>query len=209
MMRMVTARTVEDWLKDGKVLERDARGPKVIALEDGPENGLFLKIFHIRRHPLLARLQPAARRFAKNAQCLKELGIPAPEVVDSFWFDASIISGEGYLSACLYRPLPGISLEALFRQDPERLESLLFGLARFIRRIHQKRIYFRSLHIGNILLLHDGRFGLIDVLDLKHCRLPLGRWRIRRNFQHLIRHLDRHGMGAFPIDRLCRLYWGK
>jgi hypothetical protein len=203
MMRIVTAQALEDWLKNGEILEKDARGPKVIALKSGPESGLFLKIFHTRRHPLLARLQPAATRFEKNTQCLKKLGIPAPEVVDRFWLDAL---SEKRLSACLYRPLPGISLERLFRQDPEDIKTLLPGLAHFIRQLHQKRVYFRSLHVGNILFLPEGGFGLIDVLDLKHCVLPLGRWRIERNFQHLLRHLERSGLKDFPIEELCRLY---
>ncbi|MDR3158973.1 MAG: hypothetical protein LBU11_08200 [Zoogloeaceae bacterium] len=205
-MRMVTAQTLEDWLKNGKALERDARGPKVVALERGQESGLFLKIFHTRRHPLLARLRPAAARFAKNARCLKKLDIPVPEVVDSFWLHANPLTGGRRLSACLYRPLPGITLESLFRRDPEAINALLPDLASFIRQIHQKRIYFRSLHIGNILLLPKGGFGLIDILDLKRCLLPLGRWRIQRNFQHLIRHLARRGLENFPASELCRLY---
>ncbi|MDR0736651.1 MAG: phosphotransferase [Zoogloeaceae bacterium] len=205
-MRTVTARALEDWLENGRILERDARGPKVVALESGPENGLFLKIFHTRRHPLLARLQPAAKRFARNAECLEKLGIPAPEVVDSLWIGADATGEEEYVSACLYRPLPGITLENLFRQDPGKLEALLPDLARFIRQVHQKRIYFRSLHVGNILSLPGGGFGLIDVLDLKHCLLPLGRWRIRRNFQHLSRHLARRGLEDFPVSALYRLY---
>jgi hypothetical protein len=200
-MRIVTAQTLENWLEHGKTLEKDARGPKVVALESGPEKGLFLKIFHTRRLPLLARLQPAARRFAKNADILKKQDIPAPKVVDTFWLNAA--TG---LSACLYQPLPGISLETLFRENPEKLKRLLPELARFIRHIHQKRIYFRSLHLGNILFLPDGRFGLIDILDLKHCALPLGRWRVKRNLLHLTRHLVRSGLHDFPVDELLRLY---
>jgi hypothetical protein len=102
--------------------------------------------------------------------------------------------------------LPGVSLENLFRQDPGKLSTLLPDLACFIRQIHRKRIYFRSLHVGNILSLPDGGFGLIDILDLKRCLLPLGRWRIQRNFRHLIRHIERHGLDGFPVDEIYRLY---
>jgi hypothetical protein len=205
-MRIVTTREVENWLASGKVLEQDGRGPKVVALGNGPEKGLrkelILKIFHTRRLPLLARLQPAARRFAKNAEILKKLDIPAPEVREIFWLDPA--SG---LSACLYAPLPGLTLEALFRQTPEGISPLLPRLAHFIQRLHRQKIYFRSLHIGNILLLPDGNFGLIDILDLKRTTLPLGPLRIRRNLRHLTRHLERRHLTAFPADELCRLYW--
>ncbi|MEE4465231.1 toluene tolerance protein, partial [Azotobacter chroococcum] len=47
-MRIVSAQELEKWLESGRVLEKDARGPKVVALDDGR----FLKIFHTRRHPL-------------------------------------------------------------------------------------------------------------------------------------------------------------
>ena len=46
-MRIVTAQELENWLMEGKVLEKDARGPKVLALADGS----FLKIFYTRRRP--------------------------------------------------------------------------------------------------------------------------------------------------------------
>jgi len=61
-MRIVTAQQLESWLATGKVLEKDARGPKVVALQSGQ----FLKIFHTRRHPLLARLQPAAKAICRK-----------------------------------------------------------------------------------------------------------------------------------------------
>jgi hypothetical protein len=154
---------------------------------------------------LLTRLQPAALRFAENTRTLKKLDITTPEVIDCFWIDADAMPEGKRVSACLYRPLPGVPLENLFRQDPKSLRALLPDLAAFIRRLHQKRIYFRSLHIGNILFLPNGDFGLIDVLDLKHCLLPLGRWRIRRNFRHLSRHLERNGLDDSPLDELCRL----
>ncbi len=109
-MRIVTAQELGSWLAGGKVLEEDARGPKVVALK----NGLFLKIFHNRRHPLLARLFPFAERFTRNTERLRDLGIPSPEVVENFW-----ITKEKGLSGCIYRPLPGTSLEIIYRDSPE------------------------------------------------------------------------------------------
>lgn len=196
-MRIVTAQELESWLASGKVLERDARGPKVVALDDG----LFLKIFHTRRHPLLARLQPAALRFSKNALLLQHKGIAAPKIVDQFWLDPSI-----GLSGCLYEPLPGLSIEQIFSCDTQRGMQLLASLASFIRSLHQQGIYFRSLHLGNILQLPDGDYGLIDILDLQHKRRPLNAWQIKRNFQHLRHYLKRKRLPEFPIEKLIELY---
>lgn len=198
-MRIVAAQELENWLASGKVLEKDARGPKVVALADG----LFLKVFYTRRYPVLARLQPAARRFAQNAERLRQLGIQAPEVIELFWLDR-----RAGLSACLYRPLPGQSIEQLYCQAPQQAEDILPPLANFIRQLHLHGIYFRSLHLGNILLLPDNHYGLIDILDLQFKRGALNRWLIQRNFQHLSHYLQRRKLTNFPLDKLLEHYRG-
>jgi len=196
-MRIVSAQELESWLASGRILEKDARGPKVVALPGGQ----FLKIFHTRRHPILARLQPAARRFTRNIERLRQLDIPAPDVTELFWLDRA--SG---LSGCLYQPLPGESVEQLYRRQPQALVDLLPALADFIRRLHRQGVYFRSLHLGNIILLPDGSFGLIDTLDLQFKNHPLNAWQIKRNFQHLEHYLIRHRIADFPLPELRRLY---
>lgn len=196
-MEIVTAQQLERWIATGKVLESDARGPKVLALPDG----LFLKIFHTRRKPFLARMQPPAKTFARNAERLRQAGIPAPETQRLFWLDR-----QAGLSGCLYHPLPGQSIEQLLRQRPEQISPLLPSLALFIRRLHKGGIYFRSLHLGNILQLPDGQFGLIDILDLKFKWLPLNRWQVRRNFNHLRNYLARQKLPDFPLQQLLELY---
>lgn len=196
-MRIVSARELENWLASGKTLEKDARGPKVVALPDGR----FLKIFHSRRNRLQAWLRPAARRFRTNTQRLKGLGIAAPEVLEVFWLDRP----RG-LSACLYRPLPGKSLEDILHNDMATLESELPALANFIIELHHHGIYFRSLHLGNILRIAPEHFGLIDVLDLHFRQRPLGKWHISRNFQHLRNYLGRRRLDQFPLGKLIDLY---
>lgn len=196
-MQTLPAQQIEAWLTDGRILEQDGRGPKVVALADGR----FLKIFHTRRHPLLARLQPAACRFSRNAARLRALGIPAPVVRELFWLDPK----KG-LSGCLYDPLPGDSVERLFKADPQAAQQLIAPLAAFIRQLHERGVYFRSLHLGNILLLPEGGFGLIDILDLRFKRAPLGRWLVKRNLQHLENYLQRSGLEGFSMDALMQCY---
>ena len=200
-MQSIDGQTLAAWLETGQVLEKDGRGPKVVALEDGH----FLKIFHTRRAPWLARLQPPAQGFARNAADLKARCIAAPEIIECFWIDKA----QG-LSACRYCPVPGCSLETLMRTKPATLPALLPHLARFIRTLHRSGVYFRSLHLGNIMV-EEGKndapftFGLIDILDLKCTPRPLGAWKIRRNFKHLQHALERRKL-AFPLAELRRLY---
>jgi len=196
-MRIVTAQEWENGRTEGKVLEKDARGPKVLALADGS----FLKIFYTRRRPFLARLFPYAARFARNLAMLRDAGFNVPEIIETFWLDKS--TG---LSGCLYQPLPGVSMESVFRTDPYLIKKHLPELANFIKSLHKSGIYFRSLHIGNIILLPNGSFGLIDVLDLQNKRAPLGRSLVSRNFGHLRNHLKRKKLEEFPIEELIKLY---
>ena len=199
-MRIVTAQELESWLADGVVLESDGRGPKVAALS----NGLYLKIFHTRRAQWLARLRPAAIRFARNAQTLAFHHIATPEITETFWLEH-----DKGLTGCLYRPLPGQSLERLFHDSPEKLAAILPRLAGFIRELHANKIYFRSLHIGNILILPSGEFGLIDFLDLQKKTFPLNAWQIRRNLRHMKNHLKRKKLENFPFEMLQALYYNK
>ncbi len=196
-MRIVTAQEMKSWLETGKVLEKDSRGPKVIALADGT----FLKIFHTRRHFILARLFPAAKRFARNAETLKRVGVATPKIKDLLWIDK-----KNCVSACTYHPLPGESIEQIQKERAEQIYDLIKELASFIIFLHQSGIYFRSLHLGNILQIEKGKYGLIDFLDLSHKNRPLTAREIKRNFTHLRRYLNRRKLNEFPILELMTAY---
>ncbi len=195
-MRIVTANELQHWLNNGEVVEKDGRGPKVVQLNDGN----FLKIFRSKR-PLLARWRSEAQRFASNAQALQKLGIATPQIIECLWIEPN----KG-VSACLYRPLAGKSLESLAKQEREQLDALLPNFAAYIRHLHQSGIYFRSLHLGNVLSLPDGGFGLIDFLDLRLKRRPLGKSLTRRNFAHLQNYLLRRHIENFPLEKLLAYY---
>lgn len=196
-MRIVTAQELESWLASGTVLEKDSRGPKVLMLGGGQ----ILKIFHTRRHPMLSRLNPPAKKFAQNALILQQLGIPSPQIIESLWID--LTNG---ISASIYQPLPGRSVESILKETPEQVDALVPKLANFIKALHQQGVYFRSLHLGNILQLHDGQFGLIDFLDLSKKSRPLSDWEVSRNFKHLERYLERRKLTSFPSEKLTAAY---
>lgn len=196
-MRIVTANELQDWLSQGELLEKDSHGPKVVRLP----SGLLLKIFRSRRNPLIARLRPDARRFADRASRLQALDIRTPRIDECCW-----IERDKAISACLYQPLEGEALDRLFRDSRPRFDVLLPRLAAYIHRLHQRGIYFRSLHLGNILLTPDGDFGLIDFLDIRFKRGPLGKHLVQRNFAHLKGYLKRRKVQDFPWDELVEHY---
>ena len=192
-MRIVAANEIQHWLESGQILEKDPRGPKVVALK----NNSFLKIFYTRKHPFLARLQPANRKFAQNSISLRQLDFNAPKVTDLFWVDR-----DKGISGCLYDPLPGRSLEKILNEDGNAFHQILPNLAAFIFRLHKQGVYFRSLHLGNIIDLGNGSFGLIDILDLRFKRKALSRNLIKRNFLHLENYIKRSNNKNFQVSFL-------
>jgi len=159
-----------------QALERDRYGDKVLALADGS----YLKLFRRKRLISSAAWYPYAQRFADNALALAERGIPCPEVTGLYRIPSM------RRDAVRYRPLVGLTLRHLIREgtEPPRLRE---RLGEFVASLHAKGVYFRSLHLGNIVLTPVGALGLIDFADLRAGKRPLQAHRRRRNLQHLRR----------------------
>jgi len=69
-------------------------------------------------------------------------------------------------------------------QNQQFDDAILEKLGRVIATLHAKGVYFRSLHMGNIVLTPVAEFGLIDIADLHVERKSLSYYKILRNFQH-------------------------
>lgn len=160
-----------------KVLEKDSCGEKVLLLSDGT----ILKLFRLKHLFSSALLYPYARRFADNTFHLKTLGVDCPTLIGTYRIPSI------KRDAVHYHPLPGISLRQLRAQHSDCPNDLFDRLGRFLAKLHNKGIYFRSIHLGNIILTPEGRLGLIDIADLKLQRKPLSRSKAQRNFKHMQR----------------------
>jgi len=167
-------------LQGAQTIEADGGGLKVAQLSSGD----FLKLF--RRKPLLssALWAPPAARFAKNAQRLLTLGIAAPPI------EALLQLPRGQ-SAVRYQPLPGQTLRTRWAQlgAGERAEEI-YRFGAFLGALHEKGVYFRSLHLGNVLHLPDGSLGLIDLSDMSISRRALPACKRKRNLKHMLRYKE-------------------
>jgi len=180
-MKRIDAVQLDALLQGAKTIEEDGRGIRVARLGDGDSLNLY------RRKRLLSSdlWDLPAQRFADNAQGLLRLGITAPKVLDV------LMISERRLSAVRYQPLPGDTLRNSLRQlDAEPRTALVKQFGTFLGELHQLGVYFRSLHLGNVLLLPDGSFGLIDLSDMKLESRPLAPWKRRRNLQHILRYSE-------------------
>lgn len=167
---------------NAKVVEADARGPKVLLIPDGS----YLKVFRRKRLLSSALWHPYAERFANNAAKLAALGIPCPKVLRVYHF-ASI-----HTHVVHYLPLPGQTLRHAIHNtdDQQTLHVLRQQLGSFVAQLHNMGIYFRSIHLGNVILGHDGCLGLIDIADMKIYRRALPSRHRKRNFLHLLRYKE-------------------
>lgn len=165
-------------LREGaEVLEADGSGDKVLRLADGS----FLKLFRRKRLISSALWYPYAQRFADNCQALTERNILCPHVRDVFRI--SRIARD----AVHYDPLPGHTLRQLLG-EVEQADHLRAQFGQLLARLHEQGIYFRSAHLGNIVLTPEGELGLIDVADLRVRKTALPRSLRLRNFKHMLRY---------------------
>ena len=166
---------------DSDIVEQDGFGVKVLRCN----NGDYIKTFRVKHKISLARILNPAKRFCDNAEKLRLLGVDT--------FAPLELYGLAYLGrwAVRYKPLEGDTLRALIKKS-SLPENLVIELGVFIAQLHDKGIYFRSLHPGNVVLQPNGKLGLIDVLDcqFRWFGRPLNAWQRERNFQHFFRYDD-------------------
>ena len=195
--KALTPQSFEALCSGAEILEQDARGIKVIRLTDGD----ILKVFRVKHLVSSARVYSYARQFCRNVERLQVLGVPTVEIRELCHFTDSSNS------AVLYRPLPGRTVRQLAHAkqlDEARLEEL----GTFISSLHDKGIYFRSLHMGNVVLGDDGKYGLIDVADMSIFPWRLGCSRRLRNLYHVCRlHEDIRQLDARQWHALWQGYF--
>ena len=125
-----------------------------------------------------ARFFPYWRRFVRNAGRLTELGVPTLRVRDLYDIPHLV------RTAVHYDPLVGMTL----RELPELDADLVRKLGLFLTILHERGIYLRSLHFGNVVLTTEGELGLIDIADMRIRQGPLSRRLRVRNYHHLCRY---------------------
>ncbi|MHC8316516.1 BUD32 family EKC/KEOPS complex subunit [Pseudomonas sp. LB3P31] len=182
-------------IEGARVLEADSYGPKVYLLQDGN----ILKLFRRKRLFSSAMFRPYSKRFIDNALELQKLGVPTFKVLQFFRLQAP------GMTAVLYEPLPGETLRQIAAKEGFDWQRNLPALAELIRSLHKSGIYFRSLHLGNIVVTPDNRMGLIDVADMRFVRAPLPKHLVKRNLQHFARYIARENLNeSFPMQALER-----
>ena len=170
----ITTRELREYVASNETLIVDALDrPAMMASRQGE----MIKLFFPKRRFSSTLLFPKALRFAKNGLRLKPLGIAAP-------YPKRIIScPERKTHIVVYDRLPGEDLRQLvLAGNDEGLDKLPHYLAR----LHELGVYFRGIHLGNILWSSAGRFGLIDIAGMNFKSAALGFRHRVKNLAHLL-----------------------
>ncbi len=178
------------------VLSRDTHGDKVLETT----GGLIVKVFRIKRIFSSARLIPYARRFNRAARELKARGIPSVEMKDIFH-----IKGTNK-DAVVYKPLPGETLRDTLAASATP-DKIMNRFVSFFALLHTKGIYFRAIHLANVVVLPNGQMGLIDISEARFFSRALKIKMRARNFNPLLRYQeDQNSIERYGIKRFLTQY---
>jgi tRNA A-37 threonylcarbamoyl transferase component Bud32 len=197
-IKTAKASTLQQLTANAQIIEEDGLGPKVLRLTDGS----FLKLFRRRRWYTSGSFNPYSERFALNSEQLQTLGIPTPQTLDLYRF-------EDGSTAVHYSPLPGHTLRQVLQgiTAPAVRQALVERFGKFMAQLHEKGVYFRSLHLGNVLVLDDGEFGLIDLADMRIYPSSLSPSLRQRNLRHMQRYtVDRRWLFEDHFEALLNGY---
>ena len=166
-MKSLSLAEYHDLARDAKVLSRDEHGEKVLLTPDRR----VIKLFRRKRWLSSAWIVPYAARFARASHGLRACGIRSVAVESVYRIPAL---GR---HAVVYPMLPGTPLRTVLAESSHKREELLTKLAELLEAMHQRGVYFRAMHFGNVLICNDGgddggdnHLALIDISETRFRR---------------------------------------
>ena len=141
----------------------------------------IIKIFNVRGYISSGFFNTYASRIIKNSIRLKEHEIPSIEITNELAFQYN-----NRLSGVSYKYIPGKTYRDLGNKITK---EMITDLAKYISIIHKKGIYFRAMHLGNILL-HNKKLFLIDIAKIHFYPWPLFIFTRARAFRRMIKYQD-------------------
>ena len=182
-MNNLSIKEFEHLIDGAEILADGSRGPNVLLTEQNK----VIKLFRQKGLFTSNRLDPYALRFERNAAQLNQLGIPSVEVEGVARCSALDI----YL--VVYPRLPGSSIRELYNR-PWQQASAVERFAQFLSLLHEKGIFYKALHLGNVLVQADQSFALIDIQATKFYQKPLSVKKRLRNFTNILHYAEDYAL---------------
>lgn len=158
----ISQETYQGWLNSGESLEPKYGYPSVILLPDDTVVKIWAKKSGFFSS---GRWRPYSCRFVRHALALKSHKIPVPELLCHGQLEGTSVR------LVHYRALPGESVRSVLHREPSLID--VPALAEFYQTLHDLGIDFKGGHLGNLIQIEPGKFGLIDFTSLKLHNRPL------------------------------------
>lgn len=182
-MNNLSIKEFEQLIDGAEILADGSRGPNVLLIAQNK----VVKIFRQKGLFTSNRLDPYALRFERNAARLIQLGIPSVEVEGVARCRALDIH------LVVYPLLPGSSIRELYNR-PGQQASAVERLPEFLCSLHEKGIFYKALHLGNVLVQADQSFALIDIQATKFYDKPLSVKKRLRNFSNFLHYAEDYAL---------------
>jgi len=160
----------------------------------------IIKLFYPKKSRLSSdRIWPRALRFYRNVQALQHHGYNAPIITNvQFCPELKI-----YLLH--YPKIQGQDVRHLARNGKL---TIIHEVAHLLADLHRNGIFFRSIHLENLLYQPDGKFALLDVTDVRFKKRALSFYLRYRNIKHLFQEPnDKDIWQAFGIQHFMDEYF--
>lgn len=162
--------------------------------------GKMIKVFYAKHKRFSSNhRKPYALRFSENAVRLQNNGIRTPSVDPLQYckeYDAYILT---------YSKIPGENTRILANLNHQ---FIIPRIAEYIASIHHKGIFFRSLHLENLLYDDIHGFALLDIVDVKFMTRPLHNFLRYRNLKHMFRIADdREFWQKYGVHQFMNIYF--
>lgn len=171
--------------------------PKVFEKNDTT----IIKLFYWKKKLITSdKIRPRVTRFCRNLDALRKLGYAVPMV------DKLQTCPDLKFSLVQYEKVPGQDIRRLAQAGDV---EVIAKVADFLANLHENGVFFRSIHLENLLLQPDYKtFGVIDVTDIQFSGCSLSLYNRYRNLRHLLKEInDRKLWQAFGAERFLTLYF--
>ena len=191
-MKKLTVLDYNKLVANSSILSGDDYGPKVLKLS----TGYFAKFFRVKKILSSAWIYPYSKRFANNVAKLEKLNILTIKAFDTYKVKHK------KRDMVLYEPIDGVMIRKAFELCSDKKKLVIF-LAHFWATLHERGVFFRAVHFGNIILTENKDLGLIDVDDMFFQKKALSLSKRIRNIKHLLRYkedrkiISQHGISFF------------
>ena len=197
-MQVITAQDFDALIKSTKILSYGR--PNQAKVFEKNENTI-IKLFYWKNKLITSdKLRPRVMRFCNNLESLRRLGYAVPTI------DKLQKCPELRFSLVQYEKVVGEDIRTLAKAGDV---EVIAKVADFLANLHKNGVFFRSIHLENLLLQPDYKtFGVIDVTDIQFSALPLSIYKRYRNLRHLLKEKnDRQLWQAFGVERFLTLYF--